>query len=571
VSFFEHPKSRSVALHIGATLFCLSFTLNSYAEEGQVRFVDLSVLVGPDFPSTWPAGFPYFQINHYLRLGASSAYNSDILTIDGNTGTQLDVPPHSVPRPSLFQPNASSAGLSFVDRIPAWQFVGEACVVDVRELRDKGANGYSGLIMKRHITEWENKHRVLGPGDVVLFFSGYSDEYYRPGPSGRRYAADPVEGKSPGWPDPHPEAMEYLASRGVMALGIDSASMGPIPELGEPTHMAGLKHGLIWAESATGLGTLPVTGAFYCLLSPKHGGVATAEARAFAIVGSPLARQLIDSARKKNVIDLSVTLADNFPVWWPGAGVGNHREPYLTVNFLHNPVTDLYQTSHIMDSHVGTHLVPPAYTLPTEELDKNMLAPEVQRWLAAYEKRYGSRGTSDVTSDKVALSESCGWLRVIDIRYLIGSIDRSNWPRSPEITVEDVKKFEKEHGDLRPNQIVIFESQHTAKCQQPLPGGSVCMADPLNGKSEGWPSPGPDVIFYLAKKGIRCVGTDGPTLGGTDPERALWTYWALGTQKMVGIEYLINLDQVPERTYFLFASPKIQDCHGGPGRAIALY
>ena len=72
------------------------------------------------------------------------------------------------------------------------------------------------------------------------------------------------------------------------------------------------------------------------------------------------------------------------------------------------------------------------------------------------------------------------------------------------------------------------------------------MADPLNGKSEGWPFAGPDVIFYLAKKGIRCVGTDGPTLGGTDPQQALWTYWALGSNGMVGIEFLTNLEQVPQ-------------------------
>ena len=97
------------------------------------------------------------------------------------------------------------------------------------------------------------------------------------------------------------------------------------------------------------------------------------------------------------------------------------------------------------------------------------------------------------------------------------------------------------------------------------------MADPLNGKSEGWPSPGPNTILYLSKRGIRCVGTDGPTLGGTDPEKALQTYWALGTSGMVGVEYLTNLEQLPERAYFLFAPAKIQNCHGGPGRAIALY
>ena len=68
-------------------------------------------------------------------------------------------------------------------------------------------------------------------------------------PAGRRFAADPVEGKAPAWPGPDPDCMEYLASRKVMTLGIDSTSMGPLPDLAEPTHFAGLKHGMIWAES----------------------------------------------------------------------------------------------------------------------------------------------------------------------------------------------------------------------------------------------------------------------------------------------------------------------------------
>ena len=67
--------------------------------------------------------------------------------------------------------------------------------------------------------------------------------------------------------------MEFLATRGVMTLGTDSASMGPLPDLAEPTHFAGLKHGMIWTESATNLGALPPTGAFYCMLGPKHQGL----------------------------------------------------------------------------------------------------------------------------------------------------------------------------------------------------------------------------------------------------------------------------------------------------------
>src|SRR5207247_11153760 len=134
------------------------------------------------------------------------------------------------------------------DRVPAWQLVGEACVIDVRELLDKGAKGYSSLIMKRHITEWEKKYRALKAGDVVLFYSGYSDQYYRPGRAGRRYMAEPLEGKSPAWPDPHPEAMEYLASRVVLTLPTDSPRLGPRPQLGAPTQNAAPKPGLSWQE-----------------------------------------------------------------------------------------------------------------------------------------------------------------------------------------------------------------------------------------------------------------------------------------------------------------------------------
>ncbi len=59
---------------------------------------------------------------------------------------------------------------------------------------------------------------------------------------------------------------------------------------------------------------MPPTGAFYCILSPKYAGGIYSECRAFAVVGDPLARRLIDSARKKNVVDLSVVLAEDLPL-----------------------------------------------------------------------------------------------------------------------------------------------------------------------------------------------------------------------------------------------------------------
>ena len=49
------------------------------------------------------------------------------------------------------------------------------------------------------------------------------------------------------------------------------------------------------------------------------------------------------------------------------------------------------------------------------------------------------------------------------------------------------------------------------------------------------------------------------------------TYWMLGSKGMVGVEFLINVGQLPERSYFLFAPVKVKGCHGGPGRAVALF
>jgi hypothetical protein len=78
------------------------------------RFADLSLLVSPEYPCTWPT-WSKFQIYRYERIGRLSPYNSEIVTIDGNTGTQLDVPPHSVTPPDSGLPNAGKFGLSFTD------------------------------------------------------------------------------------------------------------------------------------------------------------------------------------------------------------------------------------------------------------------------------------------------------------------------------------------------------------------------------------------------------------------------------------------------------------------------
>lgn len=570
------PRPLRLALRHPACLVALASSLLlplgcGSARGTEPRFLDHSLLIAPEYPCTWPSyPFPRFQITHQQRIGPNSAYNIDVLLIDGNTGTQLDVPPHSVARPELMREKSGPLGLAYTDRIEAWQFGGEACVVDIRDLLDQAPRGVSPLVKPEHVTRFEQQHRRLQSGDVVLFRSDYSDKYYRPFPEGRRFIADILDRRAPGYPDPDPDCMELLATRKVLTLGTDSASMGPLPNLAEPTHYAGLKHGMIWTEGATNLGSLPPTGAFYTMLGPKHKDGPYGEGRAFSISGGELPARLIAASRARRAVDLSPTLAQGWPLTSPGLGTGNHRQVYLKVDFLYSEYLDMFHHAHLMDSMAGTHLVPPAYSLPPAGTQV-AYPPEVRSWLQEYEARFGPRGFSERTTERVPIEWTCGEARVIDVTALGGSTNRTQWPASPEITVELIKAYERSQGNLRPGEVVIFRTDHVEQHLKPPPDDAGLWLNPLTGQSEGWPAPGPETILYLKSRGIRCVATDAPDLGGVDPRQALMTYWALGSNDMVGVEFLTNVAAVPANSYFLFAAVKVRDCHGGPGRAMVLY
>jgi kynurenine formamidase len=567
-----NDSSRFAHFVVAATLALVPAAPSSAADASPTashRFEDLSLPIASDLPCTWPAApMPRFQLIRERTIGPASAFNVDVLVIDGNTSTQWDVPPHSVARPDLKREKSGPFGLAFTETIAPWQFGGEACVVDVQDLLDQAPDGVSPLVRRDRVAQFEQAHRAVGFGDVVLFRSGYSDKYFRPLPAGSRYIADVLDRKAPGYPNPDPDCMDYLGSRGVMILGTDSPSMGPLPDLAEPTHYAGLKYGMVWTEGATRLAALPPTGAFYCMLCPKHADGAYSEGRALAIVGGELPQRLIDAARNKRAIDLTPTMRPGMPLTSPGTDSGVHRQVYLKVDFQYVEYLDMWHHTHVMDAMTGAHLVPPAYALPAGRLPEP-LAPHVREWLAEYEQRYGPRGESDRTTDKVPLDWTCGRLRAVDVRDLVGSTDPRDWPASPEITPAHLERFEQREGPLEPGDVVAFLTGHVDKHLADQPQG--VWSDPLRGKSEGWPAPGPDAILYLQSKGVRCVATDAPDLGGVDPRRALMTYWALGSRDMVGVEFLCNLPSAPQKSYFLFAALKIVGCHGGPGRAIVFY
>ena len=153
-----------------ALALCLVLVDRSAADDTNLaknQFLDLSLLVASDYPCTWASGsWTLFQMMPYRKIGPLSAYNSEVLIIDGNTGTQLDVPPHSIPQPDSKLPNANRFGAMFTDKVPAWQFGGEACVIDCRKLLGSAPKGRSDLVTRGHVMAWEKANRALAVGDV---------------------------------------------------------------------------------------------------------------------------------------------------------------------------------------------------------------------------------------------------------------------------------------------------------------------------------------------------------------------------------------------------------------------
>jgi kynurenine formamidase len=529
--------------------------------------VDLSLLIGPNLPSGWPSSYlPPFIIMRYVRHGPGP-YASDALVIDEHTATHWDAPPHFIPPPITGLPNAGDTGDTPSDRTPVWQFVGEGCVIDVRNLLDEG----QPTITRQVVMAWEEAHRQLGPNDLVLFRSDYSDKFYRPFPAGRRYVSDPLQGAAPPWTGVHPDCMAYLAGKKVKAVGIDAPNIGPASPDAIATHIVGLTGGLLLIEGLTNLGSLPPTGRFVAMLGPKHANGSGGETRVLAIDDATVAPRLIRSAQLQQVIDLSLLLREDLPGWWPGVGVGNFRVPYgsRTLHSWEQSGGPALVRTHVMDGQTGTHVVPPSYSVPRPYFDCNRYDEKTRQAKERFEELYGPLGTTTLTADKVPLGLLAGPARVIDVKHLVGTASPG---QSPAIRIPDVHRHEKKFGRIRPGEIVIFNSGHSDRFYQPFPHGSRCIAEPINGQAEGWPAPDAETVIYLDAKGVRCVGTDAPSMGATDPALALQVYWAGGSRGMCFVEYLTNVGQLPPTgAYFLFAPVKIKNGNGGYGRALALF
>jgi arylformamidase len=206
--------------------------------------VDLSVPVGEEYPCNWPGLTPFAARK---TLGAEipdEYFISRSLTMEEHLGTHVDALSHATV-------DDDGTRLTSIDTLPLARFCGRPRVVDSRAIRGH-TNGESPWILPPLVTAHEARTEPLKAGDVVLFWTGWSDEFYHGTPERDLYVEGPLGGRAPGWPAPHADTLHYLAERHVLTVGVDTPSLGATHDPLSP-HRAAFSTGITPVENLTNL------------------------------------------------------------------------------------------------------------------------------------------------------------------------------------------------------------------------------------------------------------------------------------------------------------------------------
>jgi kynurenine formamidase len=220
---------------------------------GRIKVVDLTQPLGADtvvidLPPMFAAspGFSMEQISHYDDAGPAWYWNT--IRLGEHTGTHFDAPIHWI--------TGKDYANNSTDTIPAKQFVGAACVIDVTK---EVALYEDFLLTREQVLAWEGEHGKIPAGAWVLLRTDWSKRVGRD--AFLNVKADGPH--SPGW---HKDCVQFLANEryvlgvGVETVGTDAGQAGTFdPPFPCHTFMHGAgKFGL---ASLRNLDQLPPTGA----------------------------------------------------------------------------------------------------------------------------------------------------------------------------------------------------------------------------------------------------------------------------------------------------------------------
>ena len=227
----------------------MSSALDALSALRGAQVIDLSQALEEHMPH-YPTHSKFFHNlwGSYWHGARSLTYQ---LVMNEHNGTHVDAPAHFV---SDAQPEAHVT----IENVPLTRLLGRGVRVDCRGIR---AGEY---VSRPRLAEWESQHGRLQAGDIVVFDFGWS-QYWGLRPSDQGYVEN--------WPGVGMDAAEYLLSKQVAAIGVDTLSPDPPEALRtRPIHPVVLEKQVLIVENLRNLDQVPDFFVFLALPLKIRGG-----------------------------------------------------------------------------------------------------------------------------------------------------------------------------------------------------------------------------------------------------------------------------------------------------------
>ena len=214
-----------------------------------MKILDLTLTISnkiPTFPgSPQPNFIPWEKIK-------DDGYNLELLFLSSHTGTHLDAPYHFLEKGSK------------IHEISLKKLVSNAVLIKSRKKRNE-------TITKTDIQEFEKKHGKIESFSSVVFWTGWQ----------RNLQKDNYFTKNPGL---SVSAANYLASKKIGLVGIDSPSIDLGTDFKFPVHQIFAKKGMLIVENLANLEKIKSSKFHLVVLPLKLKGATGSPVRAIAFV-----------------------------------------------------------------------------------------------------------------------------------------------------------------------------------------------------------------------------------------------------------------------------------------------
>lgn len=232
---------------------------------------------------------------------------------------------------------------------------------------------------------------------------------------------------------------------------------------------------------------------------------------------------------------------DKNTVYWPEVvqnGLNFQRAPEEIWQTYGKPSRAYRQGHFTMGEHGGTHIDAP------------------------YHFNRGGKSTEELMPDQLY-----GPVSVVDVRAQCAK------NKDYQTTLDDLKKFEKEHGRIKNGSFVFMNTgwNHFWPSSEKFFNSDVNNI--LNITSLHFPGWHWDAVDWLIKeRDIRGVGSDASSTDNAVENRGTFkTHFVLGNAGRIGVEMVANIDALPPNGAFVMLFPmKITSGTGGPTRIIGI-